>query len=158
MPHIHTSIDYTVETFVVFKDKVLLRFHDKYGIWLSVGGHIEQNEDPNQAAIREVKEEVGLDIALYEELLPFNEKSSDYQELVPPFFMNIHRISDEHRHIALVYFAKADTDNVIESSEDRSGKWKWMTKAELEKATDIKTSIKFYALKALEKLSWQEPQ
>ncbi len=35
--------------------KVQLRKHDKYNIWLSVGGHIEPDEDPNQAAIREVK-------------------------------------------------------------------------------------------------------
>lgn len=153
MPHIHEHIDYTVETFIVFKDKVLLRFHDKYAIWLSVGGHIEPDEDPNQAAIREVKEEVGLDIALYDKLRPFSEESEAYHELIPPFFMNIHRISNSHRHVALVYFARAKSAVVVESSEDKSGKWKWMTREDVEKAVDIKPSIKYYALKALETLS-----
>jgi len=55
MPHIHDKIDFTVEVFVVHQKAVLLRRHDKYKIWLSVGGHIELDEDPNQAAIREVK-------------------------------------------------------------------------------------------------------
>ena len=64
MPHLHEKIDFTVEVFIVHKNRVLLRLHDKYRIWLSVGGHIELDEDPNQAAIREVKEEVGLDIEL----------------------------------------------------------------------------------------------
>jgi 8-oxo-dGTP pyrophosphatase MutT (NUDIX family) len=67
MAHIHTKpgqVDHTVEVFVVSGGKVLLRKHDKYGIWLSVGGHIELDEDPNQAALREVKEEVGLDTEL----------------------------------------------------------------------------------------------
>jgi len=54
MPHIHDKIDFTVEVFIVHNNKVLLRKHDKYKIWLSVGGHIELNEDPNQAAIRDV--------------------------------------------------------------------------------------------------------
>ena len=61
MPHIHNKIDFTVEVFIVYDNKVLLRKHDKYGMWLSVGGHIELDEDSNQAALREVKEEVGLE-------------------------------------------------------------------------------------------------
>ena len=59
MPHIHKLIDFTVEVFIVHKHKVLLRRHDKYKKWLSIGGHIELHEDPVEAAIREVKEEVG---------------------------------------------------------------------------------------------------
>ena len=60
MPHIHKKIDFTVEVFVVYKDKVLLRMHDKHHIWLSVGGHIELGEDPVEAAKREVKRKLSL--------------------------------------------------------------------------------------------------
>ena len=70
MPHIHEKIDFTSEVFIVYQDKVLLRIHDKYGRWLSIGGHIELDEDPVQAAIREAKEEVGLDIEIEDGLLP----------------------------------------------------------------------------------------
>ena len=55
MPHIHEKIDFTVEVFVVHNGRVLLRKHDKLKFWLSVCGHIELDEDPNQAAVREVK-------------------------------------------------------------------------------------------------------
>lgn len=44
MPHIHSlpgQCDFTAEVFIVYQDKVLLRFHDKYHKWLAVGGHIE---------------------------------------------------------------------------------------------------------------------
>ena len=153
MPHINELIDYTVETFVVFNDKVLLRFHDKYGIWLSVGGHIELDENPNQAAIREVKEEVGLDVNLYDKLLPLREKNGSYEELIPPYFMNIHKISETHKHIAMVYFAKAFTDKVVESENEKSAGWKWMTKREIEQAIDISPLIKIYAIRALNELS-----
>jgi len=30
MPHLHDKIDFTVETFIVYNDRVLLRMHDKY--------------------------------------------------------------------------------------------------------------------------------
>ena len=153
MPHINELIDYTVETFIVFNKKVLLRFHDKYNVWLSIGGHIELNEDPNEAALREVKEEVGLDVVLYNKLLPFEENSGSYKELIPPFFMNIHKINDNHKHIALVYFAKAHSDEIVESCGEKSNGLRWMTKEDIKNSVDLKPSIKFYALKALQELS-----
>ena len=47
MPHIHEKIDFTVEVFIVHKDTVLLRMHDKVKKWLGPGGHIELHEDPS---------------------------------------------------------------------------------------------------------------
>jgi len=152
MPHINNYINFTAETFLVYQNKVLLRYHEKYDYWLSVGGHIEPNEDPNQAAIREVKEETGLDVALYDKLLPFKENNARYQELIPPYFMNIHKISDTHRHVTLVYFARAKNDKIIEPENEKSRGWKWMSKTELEAASNLLPSIKFYALKALAEL------
>ncbi len=65
MAHINYKVDLCSEVFIVYNQKVLLRKHDKLGVWLSVGGHVEINEDPTEAAVREVKEEVGLDVELY---------------------------------------------------------------------------------------------
>jgi 8-oxo-dGTP pyrophosphatase MutT (NUDIX family) len=39
---------------------VLLVEHRKLGWWLYPGGHIEPNEDPAQAVVREVAEETGI--------------------------------------------------------------------------------------------------
>lgn len=152
MPHVNELIDFVVDTFVVYNNKVLLRFHDKYNIWLSVGGHIELNEDPNQAAVREVKEEVGLDVELFGDAQLPKVNSANYKELIPPAFMDIHKISETHRHIGMRYFAKAFSDKVVEPEGEKSGGWKWMTKDEILAATDIDELIKFYALKALEAL------
>ncbi len=41
MPHIHDKIDFTVDVFIVYENKVLLIFHKKHNMWLQVGGHIE---------------------------------------------------------------------------------------------------------------------
>lgn len=150
MPHIHEKVDFTVEVFVVHKNKVLLRLHEKYKIWLSVGGHIELDEEPNQAALREVKEEVGLDVELIDILRPFEQNTKDYTELIPPKFMNIHTINETHRHIALTYFARATTDQV--KPEKADDQWKWLDAKELG-AMDLRPSIKYYAQKALEELA-----
>lgn len=151
MPHIHEEIDFCVEVFVVCRNSVLLRKHDKYKIWLSVGGHIELNEDPIQAAIREVKEEVGLDVKIFGESNSFLDHG-DFKELVPPISLNKHRIDSKHHHITFVYFASSETDSIIPSEKEVTESCKWFTKEELESSFELKPDIKFYALKALEEL------
>lgn len=152
MSHIHEKIDFTIEVFVVYKDKVLVRKHDKYGFWGSVGGHIELDEDPNQAAIREVKEEVGLDMKLIDDLLPFRKRTDKYQELIPPKFINRHTISDTHEHVTFTYFGKVNSDKVV--PENKDDVWRWFSKEDLEKNEEgIREEILFYAKQALTELS-----
>ena len=150
MPHIHDKIDFTVEVFIVYKNTVLLRMHDKYKIWLSVGGHIELNEDPNQAAIREVKEETGLDITLVGKPVDPDEPG-DYKELLSPRFLNRHRVNDTHEHVTLVYFALAEDNNIVEDGDEMSGDMHWFTEEELDdERYGIFKNIKHYAKSALE--------
>ena len=153
MPHLHKKIDFTVEVFIVYKNKVLLRQHDKYKIWLGVGGHIELDEDPNQTAIREVKEEVGLNIKLVNKLAPNRYATKNYKELIAPIFLNRHRINKTHEHVTLVYFATVKTNKVVAESRDKSTQWKWFSINELNKNTyGIKKDIIFYAKQALRDL------
>ena len=151
MPHIHDKIDFTTEVFVVYENKVLLRIHDKYKKWLGVGGHIELDEDPNQAAVREVKEEVGLDIEI--PVPNFNFSIQDYKELTAPRFLNRHRINDNHEHVTLVYFAKSNTDELILSRTEIADDCKWFTKEEINNNLSIPSHIKYYSIKALEELA-----
>jgi len=154
MPHLHEKIDFTVEVFIVHKNKVLLRKHDKYGIWLSVGGHIELNEDPNQAATREVKEEVGLDIILDNTLQTYHGVETNVKELIPPYFLNRNRISDSHEHITLTYFAKSKLTTIKENTtSEKSNGIRWFTREDLDKSTELHPNIKFYAIQALNKLA-----
>ena len=54
--------DFTVAVFVVHSNHVLLHPHKKLGLWLPPGGHIDAPELPDDAAVREVREEAGIDI------------------------------------------------------------------------------------------------
>lgn len=152
MPHIHEKIDFVVETFVVHKNKVLLRVHDKFKIWLSIGGHIELDEDPNEAAVREVKEEVGLDIKLYDDHQLFKGGDDKDKQLIPPVGLSRHFVNPTHEHICNTYFATSDSDTVIPEKE--TDVWKWVTKEEL-KTMDLLPYVRLYANKALEELGTQ---
>lgn len=159
MPHIHVEsgqIDFVVNVYIVFQNKTLLRMHEKHRRWFSVGGHVELDETPEEAAIREVKEEVGLDVVLWDgnkESVPNDFSPEAYRELIPPVFMNVHAISDTHRHISLAYFAKADSDTIVEpDTHEKSGGCVWLNAKELRSRSDVDSATKWYALKALETL------
>jgi len=150
MPHINEKIDYTVEVFIVYKNKVLLRMHDKHHIWLSVGGHIELDEDPVTAAIREVKEEVGLDINILKS--PTIPDDVNYKGLITPKFLGMHQVNDTHSHIVFVYFATSDTDKITDSvNEHEKSETCWCTKEEIENM-ELRPNIKFYALESLKEI------
>ena len=55
---------FTVAVFVVWEGRVLLHLHRKLGMWLPPGGHIERDELPDDAAVREVLEETGVEVEL----------------------------------------------------------------------------------------------
>lgn len=104
-PRDEVTRDFTVAVFVVHDGRVLLHCHPKLGKWLPPGGHIEPNELPDEAAVREVAEETGLVVRLVGgKGLP-----SDYPDqpvqLVVPAGIQLEFISKDHEHIDLVYFA-----------------------------------------------------
>jgi ADP-ribose pyrophosphatase YjhB (NUDIX family) len=101
---------FTVAVFVVHAGRVLLHFHRKLGRWLPPGGHIEANELPDDAALREVLEETGVRARLLGGRgLPID----DPRQLVLPAGIQVERIETGHEHIDLVYFAcPADPDDV----------------------------------------------
>lgn len=157
MPHIHTNpgqIDFVAEVFVVNKDKVLIRLHDKIKKWIAPGGHVELNETPQEAAIRETKEEIGLDVELYDgNKIQVEEGNGKFKQLIPPMFMNVHDVNEEHRHLSLVYLASSKSDEVVQPDTHEKTECRWLTREEVLAAHDVEDTIKSYALKALELLA-----
>lgn len=105
---------FTVAVFVVHAGRVLLHFHRKLGRWLPPGGHVEENELPDDAALREVLEETGVRARLVGARgLPIREP----RQLVVPAGIQLEDIVPGHQHIDLVYFAvplDADEAHVID--------------------------------------------
>jgi ADP-ribose pyrophosphatase YjhB (NUDIX family) len=96
--------DFTVATFVIHEGKVLLLWHKKLSMWLPPGGHIDPNELPDEAAVREVKEETGLDVVLLSQ--PSMPQMPGPLQLARPEGVQLEDISPGHQHIDLIYFAR----------------------------------------------------
>ena len=99
------SRDFTVAVFVVHEGRVLLHFHKKLDRWLPPGGHIEPNELPDEAAVREVLEETGVTCTLSGgKRMSYDDPSLPLQ-LVTPAGIQLEQIGSDHQHIDLIYFA-----------------------------------------------------
>lgn len=152
MPHIHEKIDYAADVFIVNDNAVLLRLHDKYKTWFPPGGHVELDEDPEEAAVREVLEEVGLTVELSGDRAPLYDDGE--KEVLVPRFINRHAINDTHEHISFVYFARSNTRDITQGETEVSDHIKWFTREELaDPAYGVLPRVQHYARAALDVLA-----
>ena len=151
MAHIHEKIDFTVAIFVVHKGKVLLIHHRKLDKWLPLGGHIELDEDPEIAAVREAKEESGLEIELIGERPPTTEPGT--RALIAPRFLDIHRITATHQHIGMIYWARP-RNGALTLSPTEHHDIRWCSNADLDTLLPpMSNAVKWYCRKAIEEVS-----
>lgn len=150
MPHLHEKIDFTVAIFVVENGRVLMILHRTLNQWLPLGGHIELEEEPEAAALREAKEESGLDVELTGERPPTS--GPGVRALIAPRFMDIHRINDSHEHIGLIYFARPKGGTLALAKEEHRD-IRWCASNDLDQLVPpVSTSVKWYCLKAIEEV------
>lgn len=106
--------------------KILLVKHKKNHKWTQPGGHIENDEVPEEAALREVYEETGLRVKLLGERFPREE------DFIRPLGIQKNRNAKGDMHIDIIYVAVPNDDNdpilQIEEVDDI----KWFERNELE--------------------------
>ena len=147
MAHIHEKIDFTVAIFVVHQSKVLLIHHRKLEKWLPLGGHIELDEDPEQAALREAKEESGFEVELLGERPPPTGPGT--RALIAPRFLDIHRISETHEHIGMIYWARPKNGSLTLAAAEHHD-IRWCLAEDLEKLQPpMSEAVKWYCKRAL---------
>ena len=114
--------------FVVHRGSVVLHWHRKVKAWLPPGGHIEPNEDPVQAVIREVLEETGLKVAV---ISTGAELGLGYpKEVISPYTIMVEDIHDPvegfHKHIDMIYFCQPTGNMRLAEG------WQWVSRETLE--------------------------
>ena len=150
MAHLHEKIDFTVAIFVVRDGQVLLIHHRKLNKWLPLGGHIELAEDPEQAALRETKEESGLDVELLGERPPTTGPGT--RALIGPRFLDIHRINATHEHIGMIYWARPKSGQTTLAKGEHHD-IRWCQPADLDQLQPpISEAVKWYALQAIKEV------
>lgn len=93
------------------KDKALVIHMDKIGRWGLPGGHVERGETPDEAIVRELREECGV--------TPSNLERVD-------FFMH------SEGKLILAYAGTANETELRSPQNDLEGVPKWLTKNEFE--------------------------
>jgi 8-oxo-dGTP pyrophosphatase MutT (NUDIX family) len=150
LAHIHEKIDFTVAIFVVHETKVLVIHHRALDRWLPLGGHIELDEDPEQAALREAREESGLEVQLVGDRPPTTGPGT--RALIAPRFLDIHRISGTHEHIGMIYWARPRNGTVTLAPSEHH-EIRWCGSADLDRLQPpMAEAVKWYCRKALEEV------
>ena len=132
---------FTSTGIVAANGAALVHWHAKVQAWLAPGGHVEPNEDPVQAVIREVKEETGLDVRI----LPTSTLPdiSNLPQIVPPLTVMVEDVVDEkhgpHQHIDFTYLT---TPLIVAGNGDRHAVpdgWHWLSREALMNGSPLQT-------------------
>jgi 8-oxo-dGTP pyrophosphatase MutT (NUDIX family) len=89
------------------RGKFLFVHHRGQGKWLPPGGHLEPNERPDRAALREVREETGLAVDLVGAPLPAFIPGLEDIPMASPHGLQAYRMAPGHEHWDLIYLAIA---------------------------------------------------
>ncbi|MCB0128321.1 MAG: NUDIX domain-containing protein [Caldilineaceae bacterium] len=135
---------FTSTVLIVYRNRVLLHRHKRFGLLLPVGGHIDRDELPEETALREAKEEAGLAIDLYN---PDSTIFPDKRLLVRPVHMLLININEFHQHIDFLFYARAKSDQLA-PADGESDQLFWLTREELLTA-EMPENIRILALEAL---------
>jgi 8-oxo-dGTP pyrophosphatase MutT (NUDIX family) len=126
---------FTATGFVVDGDRTLLHWHRKLGTWMPPGGHIEEDEEPVEALLREIREETGLSAEVVTE---FHGHAFDYPRQIPPPRMILlediataaSEVEGPHQHIDLIYYCRS-LGQVDGLHGDKADRERWVTADEL---------------------------
>lgn len=142
--------DFTATTFVVQDGRTLLLRHKKLDAWFPPGGHIDQDELPDDAARREVLEESGLEV----ELITGRSALGNVGVISQPECILLEDISDTHQHIDLIYFARVIGGHLSVSETEADGH-RWCSPDDLA-SDEIHEDIRALGRRAIEKVSAYE--
>jgi 8-oxo-dGTP pyrophosphatase MutT (NUDIX family) len=133
--------------YLVKDGKVLLVHHKKFNKWTPPGGHIEENETPAEAVVRELKEETSLSV----EVMPAykNGFKSDLNcaPMPMPFHIGLYREDFDVPHIGYFFFIKVLDGNyklkVLESESLGLGWFGLEELKDLETYNQVKLECKY---------------
>ncbi|MEQ1849861.1 MAG: NUDIX domain-containing protein [Candidatus Peribacteraceae bacterium] len=164
---------FTATAFIVdAQNRTLLLWHKHLQRWMPAGGHVDENEAPEDAAKRECMEETGLDVEILgrDDLpklstLPFPDLFEGNQVegrmLKTPIAMLLEEIparpergEEAHQHMDFLFLAKPidESQKPQHKEAEAHAEMRWFTKEEvaaLNEATEIFGNVKRYILTIL---------
>lgn len=132
---------FTVTGFLSHDGRTALHWH-RLNAWLPPGGHIEPDEDPIEAVLREILEETGIEAELLNAEPRFRHEQPG--QLPPPVNIGVYDLPEgdgglreAHQHIDLIYFARPTSGQTAELPAD-GHEWRWVSDTELRKVVSLR--------------------
>lgn len=96
---------FTASAMIICKEHILLVNHKRIGAWVPPGGHIEEDELPEETLHREIMEEVGIAVDIWSESRP---KTDDQEAffLAQPLYVQSVKATEkgtDFYHVDLAY-------------------------------------------------------
>lgn len=152
-----TTRHFVATVYVVQDDAVALHQHDKLGMWLPAGGHIDRDELPHEAASREVREELGFDVDLItteEDLASETARSMPEPQHFLLEDINVTAEGVGHQHIDFVFYGDSPHRDIDPGPDEQPAEdWEWFTREELRNHEEIARDVAEIGRRAIETVS-----
>jgi 8-oxo-dGTP pyrophosphatase MutT (NUDIX family) len=136
-----TTRHFVATVYVVVDGATCLHEHERLGMWLPPGGHIDRDELPHEAALREAREETGLDVALVTDRGDLESETARSLPEPRHFLLediDVHDGHVGHQHVDFVYYGRAGSRAIAPVGDDEAdpARWEWFTPSELRDRAD----------------------
>ena len=150
-----TTRHFTATVYLVHDGATALHEHPKLGIRIPPGGHVDRDELPHEAGLREAREETGLDPTLVDDTRDIEAPAGE--TLPAPRHTMLYDIDvhDDgtvgHQHIDHVYFAAVDGRRIDPDGDDEvaADAWAWYTPEGL-RESDVDSDTTQIGIEAIE--------
>ena len=130
------------------KTKTLMIYHNIYKSWSWTGGHADGEEDLLATAIRELKEETGV-----ENVKILQEEPFSLEIVCVDGHIKREKQIASHVHLNLTYLLEVDETETLKIKEDENSGVKWVPLEEVEKVSNEVWFRENIYRKLIEKLS-----
>mgnify|MGYP006281475933 FL=1 len=150
-----TTRHFTATVYIVESGAVALHRHERLGIRIPPGGHVDRDELPHEAGLREVREETGLDAELLDGTAAVDAPAG--RALPRPRHQMLYDINVDgdgavgHQHIDHVYYARVGSREIDPDGDDEADAdvWAWYDESDL-RASDVDPDTVQFSLEAIE--------
>ncbi|ESS07245.1 MAG: ADP-ribose pyrophosphatase [uncultured archaeon A07HB70] len=144
---------FVATVYLVNDGATALHHHDRLGLRLPPGGHVERAELPHETALREAREETGLDPVLVDDSPTVASPTARSVPRPRHLLLEDINVCDgdvEHQHVDHVYYARVGSRAVDPGPDEQpASAWDWYTPADL-RAADVDPDVRDLGLEAVE--------